>query len=88
MDIQAGFRSFDIELSDGSSIEVEFYFKLSTGDENSIANEQMEKTTLATVADPMQMLLVQLLYEPEQTDDEQTDDDEEELELEEDDERE
>jgi hypothetical protein len=76
MDIQAGFRSIDIELSDGSTIEAEVYFKFSTGDDaDSKANELMENLTLADALNPMEGIVRALLSEDNETEDDQTDQD-------------
>lgn len=88
MDIQAGYRTFDIELSDGSSIEVEVGFKYSTGDEESIANNLLNECVLSDTLNPMESIVRVMLSEDKDTDDKETEDDEEELELEEGDERE
>lgn len=83
MDIQAGYRIFDLELSDGSSIEIEVGFKLSTGDEESIANERINSLMLVDVLNPMESIIRAVLSETTETDTEETEDDETELTLEE-----
>jgi hypothetical protein len=83
MDKQASYRSFDIEYSDGSTMQVEIGFTFATGDVESIANQQLENFTLTSALDPMEMLSRALLSEINETEDDETEDDDSELQLEE-----
>jgi hypothetical protein len=72
MDRQTGSRTYEIVLSDDSMIEVEICFSVSTDNENSIANQQIEAATVTSILDPMQMLMSAVLYDDDESDDEQT----------------
>ena len=83
MDKQASYRSFDIEYSDGSTMQVEIGFTFATGDVESIANQQLEEFTLTSALDPMEGIARALLSEDNETTNDETEDDGIELELEE-----
>jgi hypothetical protein len=73
MDIQASFRSIDLTFSDNSSIEAEVYFKFSTGDKDSIANQLLENLIHTSLLDPMEGIILAMMSEDNLDEDEEID---------------
>ena len=62
-------------MPDESTLEAEFQFRFSTGDEDSIANKFLENFSLVDALNPMQNIVRALLSETNETEDDETEDD-------------